>query len=670
MAGRRLGLGLALAMAATIAAANAGGGQALAQSATWTADNGNGTFTNPLFFDEFSDPDMIRVGDDFYLTGTTMHAMPGLPILHSRDLVNWKFVGYAMDKLDLGPEFRLEGGKNVYGRGIWAPSFRYRDGVFYIFTNINGQNSQIFSATSPGGPWKRTPMKRSLHDMSVLFDDDGKTWVVWGYQDIHLAQLDATLTDIVPGTERIIIRKGEGMGEGSHFYKFAGRYFITSAEWASPFRMPAARADALTGPWEVNRAISIDEDFGQINGWRVAGNKEPITLVPPSTARGALALHQGGIIQTPAGEWWGWSMFEGNSVGRLTGLSPITWKDGWPYFGLPGNLGRTPRTWVKPALPVQPIRAPYARGDRFDGPALGAVWQWNHVPVDANWSLRARPGALRLTTLPAAGFLQARNTLTQRAMGPQSAAVVEIDASGLRTGDVAGLALLNRPHASIAIERTGAGLALVVTDELRGEIARQQMSSDRVWLRADGDFATDQAQFAVSTDGRRFSNIGTPITMPYQLLTFQGVRYSLFAYNKGSKPGGHADFLDFAVNEPRAESRPAIPYGKQVRFIPIGAAGSPMLAQPLLVQQHPLGRVSLLRGGQALTVAEDGAVTMRRADGGAAQQFQWMEALTGGALLMSLETNRYLHVADDGSLRADSPGATADNKDRSRFSVR
>jgi xylan 1,4-beta-xylosidase len=118
----------------------------------WQSDNGNGTFTNPLFYDEFSDSDIIRVGDDFYLTGTTMHTMPGLPVLHSKDLVNWKLLGYALDKLDLGPEFRLEKGGGVYGQGIWAPSFRYHNGTFYIFSNVNGRKTQLFTATNPAGP--------------------------------------------------------------------------------------------------------------------------------------------------------------------------------------------------------------------------------------------------------------------------------------------------------------------------------------------------------------------------------------------------------------------------------------------------------------------------------------------------------------------------------------
>ena len=130
----------------------------LAQAQTWTADNGNGTFTNPLFYDEFSDPDLIRVGEDYYLTGTTMHAMPGLPILHSKDLVNWEFLTYASDKLDFGPQYRLENGQTVYGQGIWAPSFRYHKGTFYIFTNVNGRATQVFRATDPKG---RGPGPRS-----------------------------------------------------------------------------------------------------------------------------------------------------------------------------------------------------------------------------------------------------------------------------------------------------------------------------------------------------------------------------------------------------------------------------------------------------------------------------------------------------------------------------
>ena len=295
-----------------------------ARAQTWTPDNGNGTFTNPLFYEEFSDPDMIRVGEDFYLTGTTMHSMPGLPVLRSKDLVNWEFMSYAMERLDLGPAFRLEDGKNIYGQGIWAPSFRHHDGTFYIFSNVNGHTTQIFSATDPRGPWQHRSMKRSLHDLSVLFDDDGKVYAIWGYRGIRFAQLNDTLDDIVPGTEREIIPETAGMGEGVHFYKIDGKYFIVSAWYAGRMRMPAARADKPEGPYEVNQAISMDEDFGLPQGNRleeVWARSKPFVIKPGNPKlTGTLSLHQGGIIQTPLGEWWGYSMIDYNSVGRLTAL--------------------------------------------------------------------------------------------------------------------------------------------------------------------------------------------------------------------------------------------------------------------------------------------------------------------------------------------------------------
>ncbi len=524
-----------------------------ARAQTWTADLGNGTFSNPLFYDEFSDPDLIRVGNDFYLTGTTMHAMPGLPVLHSRDLVNWEFMGYALDRLDLAPAYHLDGGE-IYGQGIWAPSFRYHAGTFHIFTNVNGQATQHFTATSPRGPWTRTAMKRSLHDLSVLFDDDGKVYVVWGYQDMHFAQLDSSLTDIVPGTERVLFAKDAGMGEGAHFYKIDGRYFITSAWYAGRMRLAAARADRPEGPYEVNREISADETFGLREGNRVRGNGTgpQLVMTPPNpTGHWHMSMHQGGIVRTPMGEWWGFSMMDANSVGRLTALSPVTWKNGWPYFGLPGNLGRTPRIWVKPktTAKIAPT-APYARNDAFSGPQLANAWQWNHAPDDSAWSLKERPGYLRLHSLPAASFWTARNSLTQRAVGPQSSATTMLDASGMREHDVAGLALLSRPYAWIGARRSANGLVLQQFDQLSDSTMSVPLVALRVWLRVDSDFLTEQSRFSYSTDGSKWTSFGRPFASAFQLKTFQGVRFALFHYNDGGATGGVADFDFMEVREP------------------------------------------------------------------------------------------------------------------------
>lgn len=630
---------------------------------TWMADNGNGTYTNPLFYDEFSDPDMIRVGNDYYLTGTTMHSMPGLPVLHSKDLVNWDFVGYASDKLDLGPAYRLEDGKNVYGQGIWAPSFRYHDGTYYIFSNVNHATTQLFTAKDPKGPWTRTPMKKSLHDLSVLFDDDGKVYVVWGYQEIHMAELDGTLTDIVPGSEQVIIPRDAGMGEGSHFYKWGDTYFILSAEW-NGMRMAAARSKSPRGPYEVNKAISVDEDFGQVQGYREDGETPPFKINPPDPSKhGWGSMHQGGVLQTQKGEWWGWSMYDSNSVGRLTALSPITWKDGWPYFGLPGNLTRTPRVWVKPNLPKDTPHAPYERSSGFSELSLKPVWEWNHVPVDGKWSLNERPGYLRLHALPATGLLDARNTLTQRVVGPRSSATVALDVSGLKTGDVTGLSLFNRPYGWIGVEKTDGGLSVMRFDEQTAAPIREKITAARVWLRADCDFLTETHSLSWSSDGKTFHKLGAPFITPYQLKTFQGVRYGVFAFNTAGQEGGVADIDSVTVHEPDAAGMKPIPFGRTIRLAPaLGGSG-----QVLTVADRGLGRVALLKGRQAMTVKADGSVAFAADKKSPAQSFQWMETLTGEIILMSLETNRYLRLDNKGTFHADSPGPLPDGKDGVRF---
>lgn len=670
-------------VAATILASLLDPSQAWSQPRTWTPDNGNGTFTNPLFYDEFSDPDLIRVGDDFYLTGTTMHSMPGLPILHSKDLVNWEFLTYALDELDLGPAFRLENGQNIYGQGIWAPSFRYHRGTFYIFSNVNGQTTQLFTAQDPRGPWKRTPMRRSLHDISVLFDDDGKVYAIWGYQGIQLAQLNADLTDIVPGTQREIIPKGAGMGEGVHFYKIDGKYFITSAWYEKRMRMPAARADRPEGPYEVNQAISIDEDFGLAQGYRLSdmrGTKPPYEIRPGNIhLTGTLSLHQGGIVQTPAGEWWGFSMIDYNSVGRLTALSPITWHEGWPYFGLPGNLTRTPRTWVKPRTrEPQPVKVPYERDDDFSGPALKPVWQWSHVPLDAAWSLSEREGHLRLHAQPASSIWDARNTLTQRSIGPRSTPTAVLDASGMIDGDVAGLALFNRPYAWIGIERRDGKLALVQFDEQTGRAHRVALNASRAWLRAECDFLSEQAQFFYSTDGERFTKIGEPFTMVFQLTTFQGVRYALFNYNDSGKRGGFADFDSMGVAQPSPTGlMHPIPYGERIRFGAFGATVGLAASGETLVSSAPtafevvdmqLGRVALKSGHSFVTVGKDGRAMLSRGSAGTDKSFQWIETPTGELVLMSLQTNRFLRIdRNSGAITADAPSPLPDGSDGARF---
>ena len=645
--------------------------QLYAQS--WTADNGNGTFTNPLFYDEFSDPDVIRVGNDFYMVGTTMHAMPGIPVLHSKDLVNWSLLGYVFEKLELGDAFNLTNGKEAYGQGIWAPCIRYHNGLFYVFSNVNNYGTQVFVAKDPKGPWTKKPFNAEIYDLSVLFDDDGKIYAVYNYDEVHLVELKPDLSGIVEGSEKVIIPKGNNMGEGHHMYKINGTYFILSANYSPTGRMQCARANNPWGPYETV-VISTDETFGFGRGWQTANvglnDKVPEPgfkfrlNAPDGIGFGAVPLHQGGIVDLPNGEWWGFSMMDFLSIGRTTCLSPVTWQDGWPYFGVKGNLGRSPRTWFKPDVkePSTPTY-PYTRSDAFDGPKLQGVWQWNHNPMDSKWSLNASKGSLRLKTMPAKDFLWARNTLTQRVVGPESSATAQLDGSGLKVGDYAGLAYLNMPYVALGLLRTKEGFVLRFYDQTSNNILEQKLNTPILHLRASGKYEQDRAQFSYSLDGKNFVNIGDSIRLPYQLKTFQGSRYALFAYNTLQVEGGFADFTDFKVVEPLADRSENIPLGKVITLTNL-ATGDHAYANPhgmlhrtslaskdfngaacqFRVHDRGKGRVVLeaLNGTGYLTVVGlglSGDVRMlpKETEG---SLFLWQDLLHNECMLLSLKTNR------------------------------
>jgi beta-xylosidase len=290
-----------------------------------------------------------------------MHAMPGLVVLHSKDLVNWEFLSYAFDTLGLGAEFNLENGQEAYGQGIWAPCIRYHNDTFYIFSNVNNHGMQVYMSGDPKGPWTRKSMNSKIYDLSVLFDDDGKIYAVYNYDEGRLLELKPDMSGVIEGTERVIIPRGNSMGEGHHMYKIKGKYYIISANFSPTGRMQCARADKPYGPYETT-VISAEETMGFQRGWLTSnvGIGSPVpepgfkfNLTPAANNEfGAVPLHQGGIVDLPNGDWWGFSMMDFMSVGRTTFLSPVTWQDSWPYFGLPGNLGRSPRTWIKPDVVV------------------------------------------------------------------------------------------------------------------------------------------------------------------------------------------------------------------------------------------------------------------------------------------------------------------------------
>ena len=661
---------------------------------TWSADNGNGTYTNPLFYDEFSDPDIIRVGEDYYLAGTTMHSVPGLVVLHSKDLVNWEFSSYCFDRFDDSDDFNLRNGKEAYGQGIWAPAIRYHNGKFYIFSNINGHGLQVYISDSAKGPWKHHQIKGDIYDLSVLFDDDGKIYAIHKYGNVTVTELKPDLSGPVEGSSKVVIPEGNAMGEGHHIYKINGMYYILSADYSPMGRMQCARSKSIWGPYETC-VISERESFGYSAAWTVnnVGLGRPVpedgfkfkNNKPSDETLICSTIHQGGIVQAPDGKWWGVSMQDFNAVGRTVCLSPVTWVDGWPYFGLEKNLGRSPRTWFKPNDVIKTLVATYDRCDDFSGKTFKPIWQWNHNPNDKMWSLnRERKGWLRLHSMPAKQLLWAKNSLTQRAIGPVSYTSVKLDASKLKAGDEAGLGAINMPYASLGVVKTDKGLALRCYDQNTNKEVVKPLDKKVVWLRLWGDYDKSQLQYSYSLDGKNWENIGGQMISPYQLKTFQGVRVALYAFNKKNVNGGVADFDDFKVEEPMADRTANLPIGKTVRFFNL-ADGSLMDATRHGLM-HSSGNRKNMSNGVKFVVEDrgQGKIALKTADGryvyiaGAglsgdvrltsdaskAEVFVWQDMLYNHCMLLSLKMQRYVgkHTADGSPYSADFQGADAGMK--------
>ena len=652
-----------------------------AQPTSWTADNGNGTFTNPLFYDEFSDPDVLRVGDDYYLAGTTMHSVPGLVILHSKDLVNWENISYCFDRFDFDEDrFSLKNHEEIYGQGVWAPCIRHANGLFYVYTNINGKGLQCYTSKDIRGPWEHHNMKGNIYDLSVLFDDDGKIYAIHGYGEVKCTELEPDMSGPKEGTTRTIIPEGNGVGEGHHMYKIDGMYYLISTDYSPNGRTLCSRSKNIWGPYET-RIITADETYGyhaasltQVprgEKYRIGHDGTKFALGPlDKDATACSNAHQGGIVQAKDGTWWALLMQDFHSIGRTVCLMPMTWVDGWPMVGLKGNLGRAPRTWFKPDTKLgcyaigeeaQPMSAPYERNENFDGKSLGRVWQWNHNPDEKMWGLKG--GKLRLNTLPAEQLMWARNTLTQRVIGPKSVATVELYVKGMKDGDVCGLGNINVPCSWIGIVKDGNRLILRCFEQLTNDTVDVPVTlpQNKIWLRCIGEYDDDQAQYAYSTDGKTFQTLGRMMPLSYQLITFQGSRHALFAFNVKGKNGGYAEFDNFTVDEPYANRSGNIPYGKTFRIVN-KATGRPAIAlrHGLLHDTHPGDKSEQTK----FTVIERGAgiVSLKCADGRyikvygeglpgdvrfttdimEAETFVWQDYLDHDFMLFSLRTHRYI----------------------------
>ncbi|MBV9121883.1 MAG: glycoside hydrolase, partial [Planctomycetes bacterium] len=449
-----------------------------------------------------------------------------------------------------------------------------------------------------------------------------------------------------------------------------------------------ARADSIDGPWTVERMVQ-GESLG-------VPSRAPLrpSARPNPNDRG-LTLHQGGMVDTPSGEWWSIIMQDHGSIGRLVDLVPITWDHNFPIIGLPGNLRKAPNTWVKPNTGHTQVPKPgFLHDDSFDSGQLNPDWQWNHVPDDSRWSLTEKPGVLRLHSLPASDFYSARNSLCQRPPGPESIMTVELDASGLVDGDTAGLGLLSNPYAWIGVVKSAPGVTLQMYDHTNRRTANgPDHPPQHLWLRVACNFDTDQGLFSWSADGQQFTPVGDPFTMTFQLRTFQGVRPSLFNFNTSGQPGGYADFDNFTVDEPRASGRErTIPLGKTITLTS-GADGSFLALStqnmslvnipsdsPLASTAKVCFQVVDLGQGRVALQATNGWFVSAGANGvvfkdlvgvkpGDAESFQWVNLLRGDTMLMSLTNHRYLATQPNnpGPVSVSALGPRPDRKDGACF---
>ena len=566
-----------------------------------SSDKGDGTYANPFIYADVPDMSMIRVGDTFWMSSTTMHMAPGVPIMKSYDLINWETVSYCYFVMEDMDNNKLVGNNHMYSQGTWASSLRYKDGMFYLVVPSPTSNKTYFFQNDDpeNKPWTRYEYNTRFHDCSLLLDDDGRNWLVWNANPLYIIELNREVTAPMPDAERQIVIPnlhapdpitGEtperGLAEGAQFEKIDGIYYIFSITWPAgkPRSVAVHRSESLTGPWE-SKIVAME-------GIRHDGSST-------GTDGSGAGPAQGSIVDDGTGNWWGFVFRDSGPVGRIPWLLPITWTDGWPMFGKNEdgtgsftNLsrggskpiqGKEIRSVVtsdefdnnapKPAYVDSPLPAQvsFSEGEYgYNGSNLHLAWQWNHNPDNRYWSLTERRGWLRLKAMcnnavEDRHLLNARNTLTQRVFGPYSSAVTLLDVSKMKDGDEAGLTLFAAKYGSIGVKMEGNNKFLVTTlsnDWQRGhntnagvESARIPLKGNKIYLKAEGDYSlanindVNPGAFFFSYDGKNWEKLGDTLNMTYSINNhFMGYRFGLYNFAKTSE-GGYVDFDFFRINQ-------------------------------------------------------------------------------------------------------------------------
>jgi beta-xylosidase len=499
----------------------------------WTrwGDLGDGRYRNPVLPADYSDLDAIRVGDDYYAISSTFQFSPGMAVLHSRDLVNWRTVGHAVSDLtQISPELDWKR-MNRYGRGIWAGAIRHHAGRFWIYFGAPDEGYFVTSAERPEGPWTPPhPLLRSAgwDDCAAFWDDDGKGYFIGthfsdGYK-IHLWEMTPDSLDLVPGTDTVIYQsKGS---EANKLYKFDGTYYHFFSEVQGDLRvMMMRRAPSIRGPWSEKRQLMQGDGP-------------------------AMQPNQGGIVQGPDGNWYFFTHHgSGDWAGRAASLLPVHWIDGWPVIGQPDRAGVGTMVW-EGRMPVpKPVRQFPQGGDDFAAATLSPVWEWNYQPRTDKWSLSARPGYLRLHAFPGldgGNLLKVGNVLTQRVVRtPGQSFAARLELTGMVDGQHAGLVHFTaQPRAANPAESTASAGIVMVEGKRYLEVSRdgtytrlQPWMHDAVWLRSSWGL-DGKSTLAVSADGVTYQAVlpGFPLTWG----AYRGSRVGVFSFN----PAGERGYVD------------------------------------------------------------------------------------------------------------------------------
>lgn len=506
----------------------------------WVADNGDGTYTNPVLHADYSDPDVVRVGSDFYLTASSFNSVPGLPILHSRDLVNWELIGHALERLVPEEHFR----RPRHAEGVWAPCLRYRDGVFYIYWGDPDFGIYMVKTRDPRGPWDTPVLVKEgrgagLIDPSPLWDDDGRAYLVHGIagsraglKSVLIVQEMKPDGTAMIGQPRLVFdgHDAHPTVEGPKFHKRGDTYYIL------------APAGGVTHGWQL--AMRSKNVFGPYEE-RVVMHRGSTDINGP---------HQGAWVELASGESWFVHFQDLGPYGRVTHLNPLNWIDGWPIMGIDldgDGIGESVRTHRKPDVGGSfPIVAP-ADSDEFTGSGLGRQWQW-HANPSLFWAFpRPDRGQLRLfaAQLPDTyvSYWNVPHLLLQKFPAPAFTATTRFTFNLLREGESTGLIVMGRDYARLFVERTPEGLRVaqaVARDADRSGVEEEHdsrvVTGNTFWfrVRVEADAST---HFSYSTDGESYLPIGESLTARQG--GWIGAKVGLFcSRTTPHNDSGHADF--------------------------------------------------------------------------------------------------------------------------------